>query len=61
MQYFKKGLDVVARNRKCRLNKMNVVIFQLMMKMAMAKPRIIALIMFTSPKYSGARKSESAP
>jgi hypothetical protein len=38
MQYFRKGLVVVARNRKCRLNRMKVVIFQLMIKTPVAMP-----------------------
>ena len=60
-QYFKNGFDVVARKRKCRQNKMKVVIFQLIMNTPIATPMIPALIAFTSPRYSGARKSESAP
>ena len=35
IQYFKKGLVVAARKRKCLLNKIKVVIFQLMMNMPM--------------------------
>jgi len=61
MQYFRKGLVVVARNLKWRLNKMNVVIFQLMMNTAVAAPTMAALSAFTCPKYSGARKREFAP
>src|SRR6476660_2188896 len=61
IQYLRKGLVVVARNLKCRLNKMNVVIFQLMMYTAVAAPTIAALSAFTCPRYSGARKSELAP
>ena len=61
IQYFKNGLDVVARNLKYLLKRMNVVIFQLMMKMAIASPIIAALAALTSPRYSGARNRESAP
>src|ERR1700730_13703304 len=61
MQYFKKGLVVVARNLKCLLNKIKVVMFQLMMNIAVAAPTIAALKAFTFPKYSGARNNELAP
>src|SRR5262245_25536222 len=61
MQYFRKGLVVAARNRKCLLNKIKVEIFQLMMNMAMEAPTIAELIEFTFPRYSGARYNESAP
>ena len=61
MQYLRKGLVVVARNLKCLLNKMKVVIFQLMIKTAVAAPTIAVLSVFTCPKYSGARKREFAP
>jgi hypothetical protein len=61
IQYLRKGLEVVARKRKCLLNKMKVVIFQLMMKMPILTPTKLALSAFTLPKYSGARYRESAP
>src|SRR5688572_31259483 len=61
MQYFRNGFVVAAMKRKWRLNKMNVEIFQLMINIPMAMPTIAELIEFTFPRYSGARKSESAP
>jgi hypothetical protein len=61
MQYFKKGLVVVARNLKCRLKRINVVMFQLIMNTAVAAPTIAVLSALTCPRYSGARKSELAP
>src|SRR5579862_6760952 len=61
MQYFRKGLVVVARNRKCRLNKINVVIFQLIINTPVAAPTTPALMLFTLPRYSGARNNAYAP
>src|SRR4030088_2678132 len=61
MQYFRKGLVVVARKRKCLLNKINVVIFQLMMKTPIEAPTIPALRAFTFPRYSGKRNKAFAP
>ncbi len=61
MQYFKKGFEVVAKNLKCLLNKMNVVMFQLMMNMPVAAPTIPELIAFTLPRYSGEKNNASAP
>src|ERR1700741_3913389 len=61
VQYFKKGLVVAARNLKCLLYKINVLIFQLMINMPIEAPTSAALIEFTLPRYSGARKRESAP
>jgi hypothetical protein len=61
MQYFKNGLEVVAKKRKWRLNKMNVVIFQLIINTPMARPTNRADSMLTLPRYSGARYRESAP
>src|SRR5688572_12324022 len=61
MQYFRKGLVVVARNLKCRLNRMKVVMFQLMMKTPSAAPTMAVLMAFTFPRYSGDRKRELAP
>jgi hypothetical protein len=61
MQYFKKGLVVAARKRKCLLNKMKVEIFQLMMNIPTAIPTKAELSELTFPKYSGARYNESAP
>jgi hypothetical protein len=52
---------VVARNRKCLLNKIKVVIFQLMTKMPVAIPTMATLTGFTSPRYSGERKRAAAP
>ena len=61
VQNFKKGFVVAARKRKWRLNKINVAIFQLMINIPIDAPTIAALIELTFPKYSGAKKSESAP
>lgn len=61
MQYFKNGFEVVAKNLKYVLNRMNVVMFQLITKPPNATPTKKALKKFTSPKYSGERKSELAP
>src|SRR6185437_11135081 len=61
MQYFRKGLPVVARKRKCREKRIKVVIFQLMMKMPVAMPTIEELIGLTWPRYSGDRKRAFAP
>jgi hypothetical protein len=61
IQYFKKGLVVADRKRKCLLNKMKVEIFQLMMNIPMAAPTIAELIELTLPRYSGAKNRESAP
>jgi hypothetical protein len=61
MQYFRNGLVVAAKKRKCRVNKMNVEIFQLMMNIPTAIPTIAELMELTLPKYSGARYNESAP
>ena len=40
---------------------MNVVMFQHMMNTAIEMPMMAALNAFTFPRYSGARKSASAP
>ena len=61
IQYFKKGCAVVARNLMCLVWSMNVVMFQLMIKPATAKPTKAVLSALTLPKYSGASISESAP
>ena len=61
IQYFKNGFVVAAMNRKWRLNRMKVEIFQLMMNIPIDIPTIAELIELTFPRYSGARKSESAP
>ena len=61
MQYFKNGKRVAAKKVKCLLNKINVVMFQHMIKTPMVMPMIEAPIAFTLPKYSGERKSASAP
>jgi hypothetical protein len=49
MQYFKKGWAVVARNLICRVCSMNVVMFQLMIKPATAKPTKAVLNALTLP------------
>ena len=61
IQYFKKGFVVAAMKRKWRLNRMKVEIFQLMMNIPIDIPTIAELMELTLPRYSGARKSESAP
>ena len=61
MQYFRKGYCVAAKKLKCLLNRINVVMFQHMMKTAMAIPIIAKLMEVTLPKYSGARNKASAP
>lgn len=61
MQYFKKGLLVVAKNLKRLLCNINVVMFQLIKKTPQAMPVMKALSMFTEPKYSGAKNKASAP
>ena len=61
IQYFKNGLVVADKKRKCLLNKIKVVMFQLMINMPTDKPTIAKLIVFTSARYSGARNNESAP
>ena len=61
IQYFKNGLVVAERNLKCLLNKIKVLIFQLMINIPIDMPTIAALIEFTLSRNSGARKRESAP
>ena len=61
IQYFKKGLDVVAKNRYRLLCKIKVVIFQLIMNTPTAIPVMAAPAAFTFPKYSGARNNALAP
>ncbi len=61
MQYFKKGFVVVAKNLKCLLNKMNVVMFQLIINIPIAMPTIAELIAFTLPRYSGEKNKALAP
>src|SRR5690606_1645085 len=61
MQYFQKGFVVAARKRKCRLKRMKLLMFQLIMNMPIATPTIAKLTGFTSPRYSGARYKASAP
>src|SRR3982750_4212542 len=60
-QYFKNGLDVVAKNLQRLLCKIKVVIFQLIIKTPMAMPTIAAPNAFTLPKYSGEKNNASAP
>ena len=61
IQYFKNGRDEVARNLKYPLNKIKVVMFQLIINPPKAAPTIKELKKFTSPIYSGERNKESAP
>jgi hypothetical protein len=61
VQNFKNGFVVAARNLKCRLKRIKHVMFQLIINMPIEIPTIPAPIAFTLPRYSGARKSESAP
>jgi hypothetical protein len=61
MQYFKKGFELVARKRNRPLCRINVVMFQLMMKMPTQTPVMAAPAAFTLPKYSGARNKVLAP
>ena len=61
IQYLRKGLVVAAKKRKCLLNKIKLLIFQLIMNIPMATPNIAKLIAFTSPRYSGDRYNASAP
>ncbi len=61
MQYFKNGKRVAAKNVKCLLNKIKVVMFQHMINTPTDMPTIDAPIAFTLPKYSGDKKSASAP
>jgi hypothetical protein len=61
MQYFKNGFDVVAKNLNWLLWSINVVICQLIMKIPIDIPTINVLNGFTFPKYSGDKKSASAP
>src|SRR5260221_795759 len=61
MQYFRKGLVVAARNRKCRLKRMNEVIFQLIINIPTDIPTTADANELTLPRYSGPRYKESAP
>ena len=61
MQYLRKGFVVVTRNLKYRLKRINVVMFQLIIKTASANPTRPVLIKLTLPRYSGARYNESTP
>ena len=61
IQYFKKGLLVVAKNLNRLLCRIKVVMFQLIIKTPRATPTMAALKAFTLPKYSGEKKSASAP
>jgi hypothetical protein len=61
MQYFRKGLAVVARNLQYPACRIKVVMFQLIINIAMEKPTIAALRAFTLPIYSGPRNNELAP
>ena len=55
MQYLKNGLVVAAKNLKCRLNKIKLAMFQLIINMPIAIPTMPAPSAFTLPRYSGAR------
>ena len=61
IQYFKKGLVVAAKKRKCLLNKIKVAIFQLMINIPTDIPTMAELNELTLLKYSGAKNNESAP
>jgi hypothetical protein len=61
IQYFKNGLVVAAKKRKCRLKRIKLEIFQLIINIPMEAPTIAELKELTLPKYSGARNNESAP
>jgi hypothetical protein len=61
MQYFKKGNWVAAKKVKCLLKRINVVIFQHIIKTPIDMPINPVLIAFTLPKYSGARNKALAP
>lgn len=61
MQYFKKGFVVVAKNLKCLLNKIKVVMFHAMMNMPIAAPTMPELKAFTFPRYSGEKNKALAP
>ena len=61
IQYFKKGLVVAARNLKCLLKSIKLLIFQLMINIPKEIPTIERLKAFTLFMYSGARNRESAP
>lgn len=61
MQYFRNGLVVADKNLKCRLKRIKLVMFQLIMNIPMDIPTIAAPNQFTLPRYSGARNKESAP
>jgi hypothetical protein len=61
MQYLRKGLVVAARKRKCRLKRMNEVIFQLIINIPTDIPTTTDANELTFPRYSGPRYKESAP
>jgi hypothetical protein len=61
MQYFRKGLEVVARNLNLLVCKMKVVIFQLIKNTPIVIPTNAVLKAFTLPIYSGTKNKESAP
>lgn len=61
IQYFKKGFVVAARNLKCLLNKIKVVMFQLTINIPIVMPVMAYPNVFKVPRYSGARYNESAP
>ena len=51
IQYFRNGLVVADKNLKCRLKRINVVMFQLIINMPIATPTIAAPKEFTLPRY----------
>src|SRR4249920_1968864 len=61
MQYFKKGVEAVAKNLNRLVCRINVVIFQLIKNTPIAIPTVAALNAFTFPKYSGTKNRASAP
>jgi hypothetical protein len=61
MQYFKNGCAVVARNLTFLLCRMNVVMFQLMIKMPIAKPDNTCTERCYFAKILRRKKSELAP
>ncbi len=57
MQYFKNGLEVVAKNLKWRLKRIKVVMFQLMMNTPMAMPTNSAATMLHIAQVFGRQVS----
>ena len=61
IQYFKNGVDAVAKNLNLLVCNIKVVIFQLIKNTPIAIPTVAALKAFTLPKYSGTKNKASAP